>query len=102
MRRDVLDPAALGLAPATREDLRGGSAAENAQVFRALVGGAPGPVREAVLLNAAGALVAFDGPPAHLADAFPAALERVAAAVDSGAAERLLARWAEFSTCLRG
>ena len=67
MRQESLDPAALGLAPATREDLRGGSAAENAEVFRSLVGGAPGPVREAVLLNAAGALVAFDGPPAHLA-----------------------------------
>jgi anthranilate phosphoribosyltransferase len=101
VRQESLDPATLGLAPATREDLRGGSPAENAEVFRSLVGGAPGPVREAVLLNAAGALVAFDGPPAHLSDAFPLALERAAAAVDSGAAERLLTRWAEFSSSLR-
>jgi anthranilate phosphoribosyltransferase len=102
VRQESLDPAALGLSPATREDLRGGSAAENAEVFRALVAGAPGPVREAVLLNAAGALVAFDGAPAHLADAIPAALERAAAAVDSGAAQRLLDRWVEFSSSLRG
>jgi anthranilate phosphoribosyltransferase len=102
VRQESLDPATLGLAPATREDLRGGSPAENAEVFRALVAGAPGPVREAVLLNAAGALVAFDGPPAHLSDAFPPALERAAAAVDSGAAERLLTRWVAFSSSLRG
>jgi anthranilate phosphoribosyltransferase len=101
VRQDSVDPAALGLSPATREDLRGGSAAENAEVFRALLGGAAGPVREAVLLNAAGALVAFDGPPARLADAFPPALERAAAAVDSGAAARLLDRWVEFSAAQR-
>jgi anthranilate phosphoribosyltransferase len=102
VRVETLDPAALGLAPATREDLRGGSPEVNAAVFRALVAGEGGPVRDAVLLNAAGALVAFDGPPAHLADAFPGALERVAAAVDSGAAQSLLERWAELSTRLRG
>jgi anthranilate phosphoribosyltransferase len=102
VRRDSVDPAALGLSPATREDLRGGSPAENAEVFRALVGGAAGPVREAVLLNAAGALVAFEGPPVRLADGFPRALERVAAAVDSGAAARLLDRWVEFSAAQRG
>jgi anthranilate phosphoribosyltransferase len=101
VRQETLDPAALGLSPATREDLRGGSAAENAEVFRALVAGAAGPVREAVLLNAAGALVALGGAPTRLADAFPAALERAAAAVDSGAAERLLTRWVEFSSSLK-
>ncbi len=40
-------------------------------VFRALVAGERGPVRDAVLLNAAGALVAFDGAPAELADGLP-------------------------------
>ncbi|HYH29693.1 MAG TPA: anthranilate phosphoribosyltransferase, partial [Pseudonocardia sp.] len=101
VRRESIDPAALGIAPASREDLRGGSPADNAEVVRALVAGRTGPVRDAVLLNAAAALVAFDGPPAHLADALPAALERAAAAVDSGAAERLLARWVEFSSSLK-
>lgn len=101
VRVETVDPAGLGLAPATREDLRGGDPAVNAAVFRALVDGEQGPVRDAVLLNAAGAVVAFDGPPADLLDAFPAALERVAAAVDSGAAAALLARWAEVSTALR-
>jgi anthranilate phosphoribosyltransferase len=101
VRTETLDAQAFGIAAATREDLRGGSAEVNAGVFRALVAGEPGPVRSAVLLNAAAAVVAFDGPPARLADAFPSALERVAEAIDSGAAERLLQRWADFSTSLR-
>ena len=102
VRTESLDPAAFGLAAATREDLRGGDPARNAEVFRAVVAGERGPVRDAVLLNAAGALVAFDGPPASLGEAFPGALARVAAAVDSGVAAALLERWAAVSTRLRG
>jgi anthranilate phosphoribosyltransferase len=98
VRTITLDPAAFGLARAVREDLRGGDATANAEVFRDLLGGKGGPVRDAVLLNAAGAVVAFDGPVADPLAAFPAAIERVGAAVDSGAAAGLLARWAEFST----
>ncbi|MCO1655847.1 anthranilate phosphoribosyltransferase [Pseudonocardia humida] len=101
VRTFSLDPSAFGIAPATREDLRGGDAAANARAFRDVLAGGPGPVRDAVLLNAAGAVVAFDGPHADPLAAFPAALDRVAAAVDSGAATRLLARWAEFSTARR-
>lgn len=103
VRREALDPAALGVPVATRADLRGGDPARNAEVFQALVGGERGPVRDAVLLNAAGALVAFDGvPSAALADAFPPALGRAAEAIDSGAAADLLDRWATLSTSLRG
>lgn len=101
VRVETLDPVALGLAPATRADLRGGAPEVNAAVFRAVVAGEQGPVRDAVLLNAAGAIVAFDGPPADLHGAFPPALERAAVAVDSGAAQTLLERWAEFSRSLR-
>jgi len=101
VRQQSFDPAALGIARATREDLRGGDAHVNAAVFRALVAGEQGPVRDAVLLNAAGALVAFDGAPDDLAAAFPGALQRAAAAIDNGAASALLTRWVELSTSLR-
>lgn len=101
VRQLSFDPATLGIAPATREDLRGGDAATNAAVFRALLAGKKGPVRDAVLLNAAGALVAFDGAPADLAAAFPAALQRAAAAIDGGAAAALLTSWVERSADLR-
>jgi anthranilate phosphoribosyltransferase len=106
VRRETVDPTALGLPLVTREDLRGGDAVANAKVFRNLLGGASGPVRDAVLLNAAGALVAFDGvtsgPPTDLHAALSGAIVRAAEAVDSGAAGRLLSRWVEISVRLRG
>ncbi len=52
-----LDPAALGLAPATMADLRGGDAAFNADVIRTVLQGEQGPRRDIGVLNAAAALV---------------------------------------------
>ena len=56
----TIDVAAAGLPTATTEDLRGGSAEENAATMRRLFQGEGGPVRDAVLLNSAAALVAAD------------------------------------------
>lgn len=96
------DPAALGIPRARLDDLRGGDAVRNARVARETLAGRSGPVRDIVLLNAAAALVAADGvPPAgDLAGALEAAVKRAADAVDSGAATRLLDRWAAASTAL--
>lgn len=97
VRQEQVDPADLGIARATLEDLRGGDAAHNAGVVRDLLAGTPGPVRDAVLLNAAAAVVACDGVPAAgagtLVAALRAALDVVADAVDSGAAAAVLDRW---------
>jgi len=92
-----LDAADLGLARSTVADLRGGDAAVNAEVARSLLAGAGGPVRDAVLLNAAAALVAFDGVRGPLVEALAAALPRAAESVDSGAAAAVLQRWAAVS-----
>jgi anthranilate phosphoribosyltransferase len=112
------DPAALGIARSSLADLRGGDPAYNASAVRALLGGAAGPVRDIVLLNAAAAMAAAEGlgtvtaarsaDPAVTAAATGEALVKVlsdglaraAAAVDSGAAARLLARWADASNRL--
>jgi anthranilate phosphoribosyltransferase len=102
--RATLDPAALGIARSTPEDLHGGEPPYNAGVARAVLGGQPGPVRDTVLLNAAAALAAQAGVPGP--DDLPAALAdgyaRAANAVDSGAAQSLLERWAEASQRLAG
>ncbi len=90
------DPASVGVPRATAEDLRGGDAAANAEVVRELVGGKPGPVRDAVLINAAAALAAFTGFSASLEDDLRAGLARAAEAIDSGAAAALLDRWIAF------
>ena len=52
-----IDPADLGLARATLDDLRGGDAAVNAEAIRRVVSGHPSPHRDIALLNAAAALV---------------------------------------------
>lgn len=93
----TFDPASLGIARATADDLRGGDAAANAEVVRELVGGKPGPVRDAVLINAAAALAAFTGFSASLEDDLRGGLTRAAEAIDSGAAATLLDRWIAFS-----
>lgn len=94
----TLEPLELGMPRATVEDLRGHDAAYNAGVVRDVLDGAPGHVRNAVLLNAAAGLVAVDeraeGP---FEDRFAAALTRAADAVDSGAARDVLSRWVAFS-----
>ena len=59
-------------------------------------------MRDAVLLNAAGALVAADGigagRRARWPTRSPAALKRAAAAIDTGAARDVLDRWVALST----
>lgn len=93
VRELVVDAVDLGLPRSVPEDLRGGGPAENAAVVRDLLAGRPGPVRDAVLLNAAGALVAAEGGGGDLADRLSAALGRATASVDSGAAGDVLERW---------
>jgi anthranilate phosphoribosyltransferase len=94
-----LDPEVLGIARSRPEDLRGGDAARNAAVARAVLSGERGPVRDTVLLNAAAALAAAQGvpDPSQLPAALADGCARAAAAVDSGAAAALLDRWAAAS-----
>jgi anthranilate phosphoribosyltransferase len=94
---DRVDPSALGIQASPAEALRGGSPAVNADVFRRVLDGERGPVRDAVLLNAAAALAAFDERAIRLHDALAAGLERAAAAVDDGRAAALLERWVQAS-----
>jgi anthranilate phosphoribosyltransferase len=99
---DRVDPSALGIAQPPGDALRGGDPAFNADVFRRVLAGEKGPVRDAVLLNAAAALAAFDARPARLHDAVAAGMERAAAAVDDGRAAALLDRWVAVSQAARG
>jgi anthranilate phosphoribosyltransferase len=101
VRAESLDVADLGIPRATVADLRGGDVAFNAEVARRLFAGETGPVRDAVLVNAAGAVAAYTGFGADLVADLRAALGRVADAIDSGAARRLVARWVEVSCSLR-
>jgi anthranilate phosphoribosyltransferase len=86
VRERELDPEAeLGIPRCSIEELRGGTPAQNAEAIRDVFVGADGGRRNAVLLNAAGAIAAGG----H-ADDLREGLELASEAVDSGAAaERL-------------
>lgn len=94
----TLDPADLGIGRSAPDALRGGDPAFNADVFRRVVGGETGPVRDAVLLNAAAGIAAHAAEPGELVDRLRAALERATESIDSGAAADVLAKWAAAST----
>jgi anthranilate phosphoribosyltransferase len=103
IREDTLDPVALGIPSAAPDALRGGDAALNAAISRRFLDGEPGAVRDAVLLNAAAGLVAYDGPSAApVADQIAAALPRAAEALDSGAATKALENWISASKSAAG
>jgi len=53
-----LDPAEYGLPYTSMENLKGGSAQENAEITRQILNGAGGPGRDIVMLNSAVALLA--------------------------------------------
>lgn len=92
---DEIDPSAVGVQPAAPEDLVGGSPEHNAAVVREVLSGAAGPVRDIVRLNAAAAMLAFDGPDLTVPVTEQLATRYVEAGrvIDSGASSELLDRW---------
>lgn len=98
----TLDPADLGLPRSDPDGLTGGDPAYNAAVARSVVAGAPGPVRDTVLLNAAAALAVAHPSDGPLPDRLGSGLAAAAKAVDSGAAADLLARWAAATQRVTG
>ena len=85
-------PEDAGLTRHPIDAIRGGDPAHNAQALRRLLAGERGAYREAVLLNAAAALVL-----AGKAPALPDAAALAAETLDNGAAGRLLDRWIAYS-----
>ncbi len=88
----MIDPLDLGVARCDPAELRGGTPSENAQAIRDVFAGADGGRRDAILLNAAGAIAAA-GHAADLAEGLALARE----AVSSGAAGERLEELARFS-----
>jgi anthranilate phosphoribosyltransferase len=97
--KGAFDTARFGLGRARPGDLSGGDAAYNAKVVRSVAVGEPGPVLDAVLANAAGALAARAGTASagDFQDTFADSLDKARAAVSSGAAARLLDQWIAFA-----
>lgn len=83
-----VDPAALGIRPATLEDLRGGDVAQNRALADEVLAGASGPRSDLVALNAGAALLAADA-----VDDLAEGLGRAREVLRAGAARDVLDGW---------
>ena len=92
VRERTIDPEELGVERCSIEELAGGSPQENAEAIRKVFAGERGGKREAILLNAAGAIAA-GGHADDLREGIALARE----ALDSGAAAARLGELAAFS-----
>ena len=88
----VITPEDFGFARCSKEELRGGSPAENAEITRGILKGDKGPRREAVLMNAGSAL--YIG---GKAESMKEGIELAAQLIDSGKALETLERFVEIS-----
>lgn len=95
---DRIEASDFGLDSAPISALVGGDAQENSRITRAVFAGERGAPRDAVLLNAAAAIAAYEGElnlDIHLR--LQAGLNRATEAIDSGKASELLAKWAKLT-----
>jgi anthranilate phosphoribosyltransferase len=99
----VIDARDLGVPRAPDlSALRGADAEFNAAVARRLLDGETGPVRDAVVLNAAAALAARAGFGDDLPGALRQGIERAGESIDTGAARSTLDRWVARAKSLVG
>jgi anthranilate phosphoribosyltransferase len=95
---EQFDPLDLKISRAPISDLRGGDGSHNAGITTAIFDGEYGAPRDAVLLNAAAAIAAYDARvDLNLIERIALGLERATEAVDSGAAKELVRQWATLS-----
>ena len=96
---DRIDAKDFGLPNAPLSAIVGGDPAENARISLAILAGESGAPRDAVLLNAAAAIAAFEGDlDSDVKQRLTAGLSRATEAVDSGAASALLKKWAALTS----
>ena len=95
---DRIDARDFSLANAPISALVGGDAQENARITKAIFTGERGAPRDAVLLNAAAAIAAFDGEfELSIHERLSKSLKKATESVDSGKANSLLGEWVLLS-----
>ena len=88
----IINPEDFGFDKCTKDELKGGTPAENAEITRNILNGEKGPKRNAVLMNA-GAALYIGGK----ADSFKAGIELAAEIIDSGKAAETLEKFIKVS-----
>jgi anthranilate phosphoribosyltransferase len=98
---ETIDPTEFGISRSPISDLRGGDSSHNASITMAIFEGEIGAPRDAVLLNAAAAIAAYEGrSDITVKERIELGLARATEAVDSGAAKKLVKQWALLSNQL--
>jgi anthranilate phosphoribosyltransferase len=96
--RDLIDPLDFGIQRAPISALVGGDSVENARITTAIFAGEKGAPRDAVVLNAAAAIAAYEGRfDLNLQERMTLGVSRAIQAIDSGASTRLVSQWAELT-----
>ena len=88
----TITPEKFGFERCTKEDLKGGTPEENAEITRGILGGKQGHKRNAVLMNAGAALYLY-----KKADSLKSGIALAAELIDSGAALKTLEKVIEVS-----
>ena len=97
VRTYTVSPEELGMPRVSSDEIKGGTAEDNAGILRRLFQGERGPVREVVLLNSAGVLVA-GGRALDLTEGIDIARE----SIDSGTPLGKVDAFVELSQALKG
>lgn len=97
IRSFSVHPEDAGLSPHPFSAILGGSPAENARAFRVLLDGGKGAYRDAVLLNAAAALIV-----AGVANTLPEGVDMACESIDTGAARDKVNHLARMTSALPG
>jgi anthranilate phosphoribosyltransferase len=94
----LIDPSEFGISTAPISALVGGDGAENARITNSIFAGEKGAHRDACVLNAAAAIAAYQGrTELSLHDRIASGVEAANTAIDSGAAQDLVNRWASLT-----
>lgn len=97
----LIDPPNFGIPYSPIEALVGGEASENAKIALQVFEGQKGAPRDAVILNAASAIAAYNNDiELDLATRFEEGIASATQAIDSGAAKDLLNRWVKLTQAI--
>jgi anthranilate phosphoribosyltransferase len=94
----LISPQEFGISLAPISALVGGDGAENARITNAIFAGEKGAHRDACVLNAAAAIAAYEGrTELSLHERMASGVDAAISAIDSGAAQELVSKWAALT-----
>lgn len=97
----IIDPPSFGIKNSPLSELVGGDANQNAEIAKRIFAGEKGAPRDAVLLNSAAAIAAYNNDiELPLQVRIEDALKEAAYAIDSGSAQNLLERWVKLTQAM--